>query len=189
MAAIPAKVTSIHTRQERFVLPDGSSVRRRGTEAEIRDPAGRVVVRYAGGTATITAPDGDLCFEAPRGNVRLRAGRDVAIEATGALRQKAGEIDVRARVGRVAVGVGTVLARSLETTASQLVQRAEQVEVEASRIVERSRDTYREVRDLARQEIGRLSTMVRDVYNLDARRTVMTSTEDTEIDGKRVLLG
>src|SRR5690606_32454396 len=95
-----------------FTLPDGSSVEREGDEVAIRDPEGRVVIRYERGAATVIAPDGDLRLEAPRGDVRLVAGRDVVVEAEGALRHVAGEIDVRARVARVTLGVGVLLART-----------------------------------------------------------------------------
>jgi hypothetical protein len=172
-----------------FTLPDGSSVDREGDEVAIRDPAGRIVVRYEGGVATIVAPDGDLRLEAPRGDIRLVAGRDVVVEADGVLRQVAGEIEVRARVARAALGVGLLAARTLETTASRLAQRAELLDVEADRIVERSREALQEVREVAQQRLGRLATLVEDVCSLHARRTVVTSTEETEIDGKRVLLG
>lgn len=172
-----------------FSLPDGSSVRRQGSAAEICDPAGRVVVRYEAGSATIIAPDGDLSLAAPRGSVRLHAGRDLELQADGVLRQRGGEIDVHARIGRLTVGVATVLARSIETTATQLRQRAERYEVEAAQVIERSRCSLREVRELARQRVGQMCTIVRQEYTLDARRTVLISTEDTHIDGKRVLLG
>lgn len=176
-------------RSEGFSLPDGSCVLRRGDEAEIRDPEGRVVIRYANGAATVSAPDGDLCFEAPRGSVRFRAGRDLELEAAGTLRQTAGEIDVHARVGRVAVGVAKLLARSLETTATQIHQRAERIEAEADHVALRARELQQDVSEVARHHLGRLSMLVRGVYALDSRRTVMSSTDDTQIDGKRVLLG
>ena len=162
---------------------------REGDEVAIRDPEGRVVIRYERGAATVIAPDGDLRLEAPRGDVRLVAGRDVVVEAEGALRHVAGEIDVRARVARVTLGVGVLLARTLETTATRLAQRAEVLDVEADRIVERSREVLQEVSDHVRQQVGQLTTVVRDVYAVESRRTVLTSTDETEIDGKRVLLG
>jgi hypothetical protein len=37
--------------------------------------------------------------------------------------------------------------------------------------------------------VGRARTLVKDVYAVLSRRTVMTSQEDTSIDGSKILLG
>jgi hypothetical protein len=37
--------------------------------------------------------------------------------------------------------------------------------------------------------VGRARTLVRNTYALWSRRTVLTSSEDTSIDGRKVLLG
>jgi len=145
----------------RISLPDGSWVERHGDAAEIRDPAGRLLVRYERGSATVSVPEGDLCLEAPNGSVRLRSGADVDIEAAGTLRQRA----------------------------TQLSTKVERYELEATRIVEKARDAFRDVSGYARQRIGRLSTVVRDLYTVQSQRTVMRSHKDTSIDGRRIRLG
>jgi hypothetical protein len=37
--------------------------------------------------------------------------------------------------------------------------------------------------------VGRARTIVRDLYSLTSRRSVMVSKEETSIDGEKVLLG
>ena len=144
-----------------FALPDGSSVRRHGDSAEIRDAAGRVIVRYHNGSASICVPEGDLTLEAPKGHVRLKSGADVVIEAEGTLRQQA----------------------------HALITKAERYELVAERIVERAQDALRDVSGFAEQRVGRLSTIVRDLYTVASRRTSMRSEKDTSIDGTRIRLG
>ena len=157
-------------------LDGGGSVSVDGGSATIRDPEGRIVVLYTHGRAEIVAPDGDLVFSAPAGKVRISAGTDIELAAQGNLTQRAGE-------------TASVLATRIVQTASHIALQAERVEVTATRLVERTRDTYREATDLMETRAGRARSLISDVYALLSRRTTMASKEDTTIDGKRVLLG
>lgn len=157
-------------------LADGSSVRVQGDVAELRDREGRLLVRYANGSVEIAAPTGDLILAAPEGRVVVRSGQDIALEAERDLVQKAGR--------NVEIG-----AQRVSTTASVLVQRAERFELTATRLIEKTRDAFRDAVDLAQTRVGRARTIVEDAYALYARRTTMVSKEDTSIDGSKVLLG
>ncbi len=157
-------------------LDGGGSVAVDGGSATIRDKHGRIVVTYSEGRAEIVAPDGDLVFSAPAGKVRINAGTDIEIEAQGNLTQRAGQ-------------TASVLATRIVQTASHVAQQAERIEVTAARLVERTRDVYREASDLMETRAGRARLLVSDVYSVLSRRTAMASKEDTTIDGKRVLLG
>ncbi len=157
-------------------LDGGGSVSVDGGSAIIRDKRGRVVVTYTEGRAEIVAPDGDLVLSAPSGKVSIRAGTDVEIEAQGNLTEKVS-------------GTATVLATRIVHTASHIAQQAERIEVTAARLVERTRDVYREASELMETRAGRARSVVDDVFALLSRRTTMASEEDTTIDGKRVLLG
>src|SRR5262245_54246357 len=57
-------------------LKDGTSAVIHERGLEIRDPAGRLLVRYADGAATIAVPEGDLTLCAPNGRVAIRSGQD-----------------------------------------------------------------------------------------------------------------
>ncbi len=62
-------------------------------------------------------------------------------------------------------------------------------ELRAERIVERARDVFRDVERLMETRARRARTIVDRLLELSARRTSIRSSEDTSIDGKRVLLG
>lgn len=196
-----------------LALEGGGSVVVAGGAAEIRDAAGKLVVRYANGTAEIAAPGGDLLLSAPTGRVVVQSGSDVEIEAARDIRQRAAR-RVSAEAGTAALTVGaraieakapairatakrteletvrgTVTAQQLETRAEKHAVRAEELEITASRIVEKARDVFRDAADLAQTRVGRARTVVREAWSLCTRRTVMESKEDTSIDGKKVLLG
>ena len=83
----------------------------------------------------------------------------------------------------------TVLAERIATTASVLVQNVERFELTATRIVEKTRDVFRDASNLAQTRVGRARTIVKEAFSLYSRRTWMASTEDTSIDGSKILLG
>jgi hypothetical protein len=200
-----------------IALPDGAEVRVEDGAAVIRDPEGRVVVRYANGSAEIAAPSGDLTLAAPEGRVVIRSGVDVEIDAARDVSHRAGRVlearagaacaepairldpagttlstprlDVTTKVGRLSASDATIGAQRLALVAGTLTQTASRLEVTAEKIVERARDTLRDVADLAETRVGRARTLVRDVFSLRSRRTTMISKDDTSVDGKRVLLG
>lgn len=150
-----------------LVLADGSSVREEGMGVAIRDAMGRVVVRYAQGRAEVCAPDGDLVLSAPRGRVRVEGAHGVELSAP--------ELELRA--GR------------LVTHAREVLQSAERYEVAAGLVVERAREVLRDVAGLVETRMGRARTLVEGAFSLRARRTDVSSEEETSIDGSRVLLG
>jgi hypothetical protein len=202
---------------ETWVLPDGARAELDGGRLELRDAEGRLLVRYQAGVAEIAAPEGDLRLCAPQGRVVVEAGLDVSIEGArdvvhragrrldlaagasdaapqvriepGSASVRAAKIDVQARSSRLVTGVATILARTIATTAEEMAIHVSRHELTATRLVEKTRDAFRDVADLAQSRVGRMRTLVKDVCSVDARRNVMISREDTTIDGKKILLG
>lgn len=200
-----------------LALPGGGTAELRGEALELRDAEGRLLVRYAGGVAEVSSPARDLVLAAPNGRVVLRSGTDVSVEAArdvvqhagrrvdlcageegaapqvrvepGATRVDAAKVDVRARAAQVAVGEASVFARSIATTAEQVAQRVVRYEVEATRLVSKTREALHEVSEVLEQRLGRARTLVRGTFTLRAGRSVLVSREATSIDGKKVLLG
>ncbi len=197
-------------------LPDGARAELRGDALEIRDPEGCLLVRYKDGVAEISAPRGDLRLAAPSGRVVIESALDVSVEAGRDVIQRAGRrfevsaaapaepqlrvdhtgaevkvdrLDVEARSARTVLGQAAVIARAIATTADQVAITAGTYERLAERAVERAKDSFREVADLCEERAGRVRALVRGVYALSSRRTTMTSTDDTSIDGSRILLG
>lgn len=200
-----------------IVLPDGETARLRDGALELRDASGRLLVRYANGAAEISAPAGDLTLSAPAGKVILRSGLDVEVHAArdathtagrkielaagaegdraaigvspAGARVSAPRLDVEAGASRLVTGHAAIVARTFAATAERFAVSAERYEIDATTIVERAHGALREIRGLAEQRLGRARTLVDDVYAVFTRRTVMTSKDETSIDGKRVLLG
>lgn len=199
-----------------IALPDGGRAELQGRALEVRDAEGRLVVRYEDGAATISPASGDLRLCAPQGSVRIESAVDVSIEAgrdlsQGAARRvdiaagsadepqvrveprkmkiKADQIEALAKVSRLVAGEVSVIARAAALTASHLAQNVERYDLTATRLVERTRDAFREAQDLAQTKAGRARTLVREVFTLQSKRSVLVSDEDTSIDGRKIFLG
>ncbi len=102
---------------------------------------------------------------------------------------RADELAVQAQRARAVVGQVALVAHAVAATAERMAVTAGEYELVAERVVERARDSLREVADLAESRVGRVRALVRGVYALSSRRTVMTSSDDTSIDGSRIHLG
>ena len=133
--------------------------------------------RHASGGDAQSFCTGALVATFPeQGGVELRVREgDLTLSAAGRIVFRAGEVETSADVVR--------------TTATEIVTQAGRIEVEAGRIIERAGDTYCHVEGLAELQAGRARTLIADAYQLVAKKTTVTSDEDTIIDGKRVLLG
>jgi hypothetical protein len=196
--SFPRLVASEPRSTQQIALADGATVEvHGGAVAEVRDAGGRLLVRYENGRAEIAAPAGDLVLSAPGGRVVVQAATDVVIEAARDLTQKAGHradvhaerLDVKAQETRVTTGQATVVAERILTTARAVSQTVERLEVSATRLFEKTRETYREAAGLLQTRAGRVRTVVEDTFSVTANRTTLTSKEETSIDGKKVLLG
>ncbi len=199
-------------------LTDGSTATVVEDGIEIRNPEGRLIVRYAGGTAEITAPGRDLVLSAPNGQVKLQAGTDISFEATRDLVQSAGRkvalgagasaasapqirvesqatqlraerLEVQSKTSRFVSGRAEVLLRTLATTAEKVALHVTDHEVTATRLVERATEAFREVKDLLSTRAGRARTEVEGAYTVESGRTSLVSREETTVDGKKILLG
>ena len=85
---------------------------------------------------------------------------------------------------------------SLSAPQGKIVLRAPEVsceagklEVNAERVVERAKEAYREVEGLLQTRSGRSRQIVKDGYQVLAKRVQIAAEEDAALDGKRVLLG
>jgi hypothetical protein len=198
-----------------LVLDDGSRAEIRAGALELRDAEQRLLVRFVDGAAEIFAPSRDLKLAAPHGRVILQAATDVSLEAGRDLTQhaarrlelgvndgaqqlalepgrthlRAGRLEIEAKDSRLATGTVTLMARSIATTAERMAHDVERYELRAGKLVEKARDTLREVTGLCELKLGRARTVVAGTFGLRTRRTVLESQDDTSIDGKRVLLG
>lgn len=99
------------------------------------------------------------------------------------------ELKVRGALTLTATTVTLRGQEQLALEAPQVEVSAGRYEVGAKRLVERADDAYRHVEGLCEVQAGRARTLVENENELVAKRTSITSSDDTVVDGKRVLLG
>ncbi|MFO0551740.1 MAG: DUF3540 domain-containing protein [Polyangiaceae bacterium] len=202
-----ASTATLTTGEQALVGPD---------YLELRDATGVLLFAYRAGALMVSAAHGDLTLEAPEGRVRINAGLDVSINAKRDIEQHA-ERRITTRAGRsdtpqlsvsprdVELDVARVSTRAqrIEATTEQLrvaaqsigldaealVQRVEAWELTAQTVVERTRNVLRVTAELVEERAGRVRSLVEGTWSLWSNRSTMVSTEDTSIDGERVLLG
>ena len=169
-------------------LADGASARVNGDTLELRDATGALLLRYAAGTLVLEA-QADLELVAA-GSVRLRGGdRSELCVEPGAVRVNTTNVEVNATNTRLSSVETTLETDRATTVATKITQRADHIHREASRLVDKSHDMMIEVTELLHTRAGRVRQLVQDVYSLYSRRNVQISSDDTSIDGKRILLG
>lgn len=177
----------------------------------VRYENGSAEIAAPDGDLTLAAPRGrvllrsglDVEVDAAR-DVRTQAGRALAFSACGAGEQpgaprlqlgpegatlKARDVRVEAQNSHLVTGRATVLAHQLGTTAHEWALHVERYELTATRLVEKTRDSFRDVTDLAQTRVGRMRTFVSGLFSVSAKRASVTAKEETKIDGKKVLLG
>jgi hypothetical protein len=135
--------------------------------------AGRDVAYCAGRTMSLDVAQGTQQLELSPQRTHLAASR----------------LDVDAKQTRVAAGRATLIARSISTSAERVAQRVERYELTADTIVEKTRDALREASGLAQSRLGRAKIFVTQTFSLNSRRTTLVSSDETTIDGQRILLG
>ena len=138
-----------------------------------------------GDRVLVSELDGEIVILGVFGEARRRAEPGAICEGLVARRRSDGVVELRATEGALVVAA----SGGIQIEAPELFMRAERVETVADRIVERSQSSYRHTDDLTQTTAGRARIIVDETCELQARRTVIASDDDTVIDGKRVLLG
>lgn len=198
---------------QRHALADGHEVELSENRVRVFDPEGELLIAFENGHAAIRAPRGDLKLSAPHGRLEIEAGHDIALKASrdvllSAERQMemvsgkslfrqdpssmaftSANLLLQAEEAKLNLGRASLVADRVTSAVQRVAHRIDEYQLDTQRIVERSESTYREVRDVLQQRIGRMKTRVDGVLNWRSKRTVMLSDEETSIDGERILLG
>ncbi len=197
---------------------EGGGVRRvRDPEGQLvfeYDPvARRAVLHVPDGDLEVSVPGGKLEMSA-RDGVRVQTARDVEVtagrslelraEAAGApgeeprsssLKLQPSGAMLAAKVLSAAADRAELVSRALSLHATRVESRVERarhvvgvLETRAGRIVERARDTYREVERLSQTRAGRLKLVAKKTAQLLADQTLVKARERVKIKGESIHL-
>lgn len=167
--------------------------------------------------AVLHVPEGDLELSVPEGALRMRARDGIAMETSGDLSLRGGrrvELEASRDTGpasRIAMQpgeltlVGSVItaaadraellasrigvkAHQLESHVDRLRSVAKVIDVRAGRIVERAKDTYREVSGLSQTRAGRLKLVAQKAAQLVGENTLLKARDRMKVKGERIHL-
>jgi hypothetical protein len=196
---------------------DGSSAAleedENGSTWRLRDAQGRLIFEHSAARSVVHVhrdlelrAEGDLSLAAS-GAVRIESGESVRASAPGPIElvSSTGEssvrvdgdratiaaraIETRAQTAKVELGEANVVVGTLRTVAHRIRERAELVERDAGRIVERAREVFREASELSQTKAGRIRLVAEQALSLFGKQTTVKAREDVKINGEKIYLG
>lgn len=189
---------------------DGTSAAIEGEVLRVRNASGEILFEHRDGTSIVRAPSLEIAADA--GDLKLRAAGRIELESGEGIVQTApsivlstdgSELALDADRGKLETKIFAAVAErvdakiadanlvvgTLRTVAHRIKQNAEELETRAGRIVERARETYREVEGLSQTRAGRLRLCAERALHLFGESAELGAGEDVKIKGEKIYLG
>lgn len=156
----------------------------------VRDRAGRLLFEHdhESGKSVVHAPAGDLELRADHGSVSVVARDAVAVRGDRSIDLATPALTATAARAEGFFGDVRLVARSLRSAVEVVRHTAGVLEVEAQRIVERAKSTYRDVEDLAQTRAGRMRSVVATSFHVLSKKTIIKADEDLKLKGNKIHL-
>lgn len=157
----------------------------------VRDARQRLLFAYepASGRCVISVPTGDLVLRAPDGRIELEAADGVRVRSEATVEVDADLVRTRVRRAEVQLEEGQVEAAVLTTSFRRLRQTVDVLELKAGRVVERAKESYRDIEGLAQTRAGRIRQVSEQAVHLLGRRLLLRAERDVKLDGDKIHLG
>ncbi|MCA9607741.1 MAG: DUF3540 domain-containing protein [Myxococcales bacterium] len=185
-----------------------------GQTLTIEAADGTILFEHAGGKSRISAPRGTLELRAEAGDLALSAAKRVRIEgdegveiasertvrldvgegAHLSLTRRGAQLvveELRARLGRAETkveGDAKLSADAVEIAADAVRTVARRVSVDADQLVEKLRESYRDVSELAQTRAGRVRMVAEETFRILGERTLFKARRDMKLKGETIYL-
>jgi hypothetical protein len=197
-------------------------VRHEGTETlQVRDQQGNLIFEYDAEQrrATLSITDGDLCLNAPNGEIQLFSSAGIRCSSLGPV-----DIDSRSKVNisvpcvtaapesklQLTAQAATLASPTCHINAKQANLLAEHTKVEgesltatlsrsrlvierletvAGRVLQRAKDVFYRVENLQHTQAKSIRTTASDDYYLKSKHTDIQAKDDVKINGDKIHLG
>jgi hypothetical protein len=176
---------------------------------EVRDAEGRLLFEHRDGVSVVHAPRGDLELRADEGALRLSAAHGVVLASPEGVRLEAkgpaaGSIVTIAEDGfelasprvraaalhaDVTVDEAQIAGRHAQASFASVLQVVGKLETRAERLVERARELYTEVEELAQTHAGRVRVVAREAFHLLGKRASLKTEKDLKLQAEKIHLG
>lgn len=188
---------------------------------QVRDKQDNLIFEYdaAQGRATLSVTDGDLCLNAPNGEIQLFSSAGIRCSSLGPVDiDSRSEVNIRvpcvtaapesklqltAQAATLAAPTCHIKARqanlladhtkvegeSLTATLSRSRLVIERLETVAGRVLQRAKDVFCRVENLQHTQAKNIRTTVSDDYYLKSSHTDIQAKDDVKINGNKIHLG
>jgi hypothetical protein len=116
------------------------------------------------------------------------AGPTVRLDPT-TVKTTAPRVETIATTLEATLGEAHVVARTVRSTVDVAKQVFGFVESRADRIVERARNVYRDVEELAQTRAGRIRLVAEQTLHVLGERTLLKSRRETKVKAEKIYLG
>jgi hypothetical protein len=197
-------------------------VKHEGSEKlQVRDKLDSLIFEYDAvqGRATLSALDGDLCLNAPNGEIQLFSSEGIRCSSLGpvgidsraeinlnvpcvtaapesklqltaqAVTLSAPTCNIKARQANLLAEQTKVEGESLTATLSRSRLVIERLETVAGRVIQRAKDAFYLVENLQQTQAKKVRTQVSEDYYLKSGHTDIQADNDVKINGNKIHLG
>ncbi len=157
----------------------------------MRDPSARLLFAYdpSSSRCEVYVPEGDLVLRTPKGAIGLEAATEVRLQGDQAVEVRTPRLRADAATAEVTLKEARLEAELVQSTLRRAQRTVDVLETQAGRIVERARESYREVEGLAQMRAGRIRQVSERAIHLLAERLALRAVKDVKVDGEKILIG
>jgi hypothetical protein len=183
-------------------------------QVELRDAEANLMLLFEPGTGrvVVSSSTGDLALVAPKGHIDLVAGKGVRCASQESISFRAGgaaedapasslhldehqaslrgeHLEVAGERAELHVGETTYVGQRLEATVTRAKWAVERLESHVDRLVERAKTVHRSVEGLQRVTAGRVFSVIKGAYRVQAKNASLRTDEELTLDGDHIYLG
>jgi len=157
----------------------------------VRDGRGTLLFEYVPGASrcVVHSPTDDLVLRAARGSIELDAAEGLRLRGGSSLEVETDELRTKARSAEVDLQDAKVSADVLTGTFRRVRHTVDILETSAGRIVERAKETYREVEGLAQTRAERIRHVAEKTFHVLGTHTLFKARQDLKLKGEKIHLG
>lgn len=147
------------------------------------------VLERAGETPSRLSVDGDTVLAAEGGSLTLACGRDMALTCEGSLTSASRQLAIHAERADAAIGVVSLMARTVKTQAKRMRAVARQIETTCRELTERMVRGSRIVEDHHEEQAASKRILVEQTLTLNAKNHTLLAEEEVVVNAERINMG
>ena len=155
---------------------------------------GKSRIDIPAGDLEIITRNGDIVFKSSK-NIRMIASNDNDIEKaaisldSGKISMNSPEIAVNSRKGTIHIENAQYTGKAFSGMIQDVKLKIQRIESVVVTVIEKAKNVYRTVEELAQLHTGRMRTIVDATWHFKSKKTFMKAEDDFKIKGEKIYLG